>query len=191
LNADILRIKNVLPAEQHEIILRSVQSELFPWNLIRDIGGNGNTSDDITQYAFRHRLWWQNSKVSEWANLFDPLLSAMTEQLDGSLIYVPKIFLNMNMNYGAQNGNLSHCDGFMEMETQTQKRYTAVYYLNDSDGDTLFYSDDRETVIGSSTPQSNTMIIFPSAVFHSRQLPLINNTRLVLNINVLMDKHEN
>ena len=185
--SEIKVFRNVLSPENHAIIIDAVNRETFPWNLIKDIASNGNTNDDITQYAFRHKLWWDNSKVSEWANLFDPLILAMTQRLNGSLVCVPKMFLNMNMNYGLQNGNLCHCDGSMEMETETLKRYTGVYYLNDSDGDTLFYSDDKETVTGSNTPESNTMVIFPSAILHSRQLPLLNNTRLVLNINVLMD----
>lgn len=185
MDSEIKSFENVLSDEQHQIILRSVQSELFYWNLIRDIANNDNLVDDITQYAFRHKLWWENQRVSEWANLFDPLISACTDFIDGELVYIPKVFLNMNMNYGLQNGNLAHCDGFMNLETDDLKRYTAIYYLNDSDGDTLFYLDDGETIAGEYTPKANTMLIFPSGILHSRQLPMLHNTRLVLNINLL------
>jgi hypothetical protein len=187
LGSEIVKINNVLPDDYHGVIVAAVTGELFEWNLIRDISNSGNPSDDITEYAFRHKLWWQNKKVSEWANLFDPLMSAFVDCTNGSLVYVPKVFLNMNMNYGKQNKNLSHCDGSMDMETETLKRFTGIYYVNDSDGDTLFYSDDGETVVNSVSPEANTMIVFRSGFLHSRQLPLASNTRLVLNMNVLVD----
>jgi hypothetical protein len=175
-----------MPKHYCDLMIQAVHSEVFEWNLIRDVANNGNQFDDITEYAFRHKLWWENKKVSQWANLFDPLLYRFVESTGGSLVYVPKVFLNMNMNYGRQNKNLSHCDGFMNMETENLKRYTGVYYLNDSDGDTLFYADDGQTVIGSAEPEANTMIVFRSGLLHSRQLPLTNNTRLVLNLNALV-----
>lgn len=184
---EILCRENVLSKENHSIVLRSVETESFDWYLIKDIASNGNQLDDITQYAFRHRLWWKNEKVSGWANLFEPLISICSEIVGNKIIFVPKVILNMNMNYGLQNGNLSHCDGFMDMETEVLKRYTGIYYLNDSDGDTLFYSHDGQTVIESVAPKANTMVVFKSGLMHSRQLPLVANTRLVLNINILVD----
>lgn len=187
MDSGIIKVNNILAQEYLDIILNSIKGESFTWNLIRDISSNGNDQDDITQYAFRHKLWWENQKVSEWANLFDPLISACVGFIGGELVYIPKVFLNMNMNYGLQNGNLAHCDGFMNLETDRYKRYTGIYYLEDSDGDTLFYSNDGKTVVDSFQPEKNTMVVFPSGVLHSRQLPLFHNTRLVLNINVLID----
>jgi hypothetical protein len=186
LDLNINKYEHVLSEEDHSIILNSVQSESFPWYLIKDVAGNGNLYD-ITQYAFRHRLWWENNKTSEWANLFDSLILFCGKSINGDIVYVPKVFLNMNMKYGLQNKNMAHCDGFMDLETDTLKRYTGVYYLNDSDGDTLFYDSDGTTIVETNAPKANTMVIFPSGLLHSRQLPLEHNTRLVLNINVLVD----
>ena len=186
MHLDIKKIDSVLTPDQHDIMLRAVRSEMFSWNLISDIANNGNQSDDLTQYAFRHRVWFLNQPVSEWASLFADLLDRCVVSTGGELVYIPKVFVNLNMNYGRQNPNLAHCDGFMDMETESLRRYTGIYYINDSDGDTLFFDTDGTTVVASYRPIANTMLVFPSAYLHSRQLPLQHNTRLVLNINVLV-----
>jgi len=187
LDSEIKMFDNVLAEEHNSSLMSIVSDEDFQWQLIRDIASNGNAKDDITQYAFRHRLWWEDEKVSTWASWFQPLVDFCAHIAGGSLVGIPKVWMNMNMNYGLQNGNLSHCDGFMHLETETLKRYTGIYYLNDSDGDTLFYADDGQTVVGSVSPKANRAIVFPSRLLHSRQLPTKNNRRLVLNINVLVD----
>lgn len=187
MDSRISKINNVIEQEYLDIVLNAVKGEMFTWNLIRDISSDGNHKDDISQYAFRHKLWWENQQVSQWTSLFDPLIEKCVDSTEGSLVYIPKVFMNMNMNYGVQNKNLSHCDGFMNLETERYKRYTGIYYLEDSDGDTLFYLPDGETISGSFPPEKNTMLIFPSGILHSRQLPMLHNTRLVLNINILID----
>ena len=187
LGLELIKLENVLSYEYHSAILNAVQGELFTWNLIRDVASSGNAREDITEYAFRHKLWWNNNKISEWSDLFYPLITICEKALNAQIVCIPKVFMNLNMNYGLQNKNMAHCDGFMDLETDTLKRYTGVYYLNDSDGDTLFYDSDGTTIVETNAPKANTMVIFPSGLLHSRQLPLEHNTRLVLNINVLVD----
>lgn len=187
MDSEVQVFDDVVDGFYNASLVNIVSGEDFTWQLIRDIASNGNPQDDITQYAFRHLMWWQDEKVSDLASWFQPLVNFCAESAGGVLVGIPKVWMNMNMNYGLQNGNLCHCDGFMHLETETLKRYTGIYYLNDSDGDTLFYADDGQTVVGSVSPKANRAVVFPSRLLHSRQLPIKNNRRLVLNINVLVD----
>lgn len=54
-----------------------------------------------------------------------------------------------------------------------------IYYLNDSDGDTVIYEGDKEIRY---TPKANTAIMFDSELLHRATPPTKEKTRVVLNI---------
>jgi len=54
-----------------------------------------------------------------------------------------------------------------------------IYYLNDSDGDTVIYEDGKEIRY---TPKANTAIMFDSELRHRATPPTKEKTRVVLNI---------
>ena len=73
----------------------------------------------------------------------------------------------------------------------------AIYYVNDSDGDTLIFDQDyrdfrRNGVKGNFTlkqsvsPKKGRMVIFDGNLAHSAGLPRKSEVRIVLNINVAM-----
>ena len=65
-------------------------------------------------------------------------------------------------------------------DTEDTFSKTILYYLNDSDGDTVFYNEDgTETYI---TPKANTAVIFNSNIWHRSTPPRINKKRVVLNV---------
>ena len=58
--------------------------------------------------------------------------------------------------------------------------YTSlIYYINDSDGDTVVYEDDKEIKY---TPRANTAIMFNSQLWHRATPPTEEAARVVLNI---------
>ena len=54
-----------------------------------------------------------------------------------------------------------------------------IYYLNDSDGDTVIYENGKEIRY---TPKANTAIMFDSELLHRATPPTKEKTRVVLNI---------
>lgn len=67
--------------------------------------------------------------------------------------------------------------------------FTALYYLNDADGDTIFFNEtykddipDQLTIDDTYTPKKGTMIIFNTYHIHSGCLPS-KGRRMVININ--------
>ena len=78
---------------------------------------------------------------------------------------------------------------------------TGLYYLNDSDGDTIFYKDKRDPILEESsfdwsqnrefivdqtvTPKADRFVLFNGDTFHSSTSPTENDYRLVINYNWL------
>jgi hypothetical protein len=69
---------------------------------------------------------------------------------------------------------------------------TAIYYVNDSDGDTLFFKDvdsmQREndfTVLKRIRPQKGSLVYFPSNILHSSEFPIESEKRCVINFNFI------
>ncbi len=68
--------------------------------------------------------------------------------------------------------------------------YSAVYYINDSDGDTFLFNEvvtdenvlpERLTVAERITPKKNRLLIFESNRYHASSNPRISDSRFVIN----------
>jgi hypothetical protein len=177
---------NALGHDENKKISDIFLSLHFPWFFHYDVLNSTNQLDDVTLHAFRHALWMNNECQSNFASVVDSLITKMMELTGGKLVALPKVVVNLTMNHGIQNGNMAHCDGMMDLEVDGLKRYTGVYYLNESDGDTLIYDDDGITVVDAVSPKADRLIVFPSRILHSRQLPLNHTIRAVVNLNTLV-----
>jgi len=80
--------------------------------------------------------------------------------------------------------NIAHHD------TVKPKSYSAVYYINDSDGDTFLFNEvvtdenvlpERLTVAERITPKKNRLLIFESNRYHASSNPRISDSRFVIN----------
>ena len=71
---------------------------------------------------------------------------------------------------------------------------TAIYYLNDSDGDTYIFDQDRKynghdlTIKKQVAPKQGRLVVFSGNLLHSGSNPRRNETRMVANINVVIVK---
>jgi len=60
--------------------------------------------------------------------------------------------------------------------------WTAIYYVNDSDGDTFFF-DERGKIIERVSPEKGKVIVFPGETFHAGSSPIKTAVRSVINMN--------
>lgn len=67
---------------------------------------------------------------------------------------------------------------------------TLLYYLNDSDGDTIFFNETHDTITDNNLtvqlknkPTANQAVLFDGLQFHSSSFPVDNNYRIAININ--------
>ena len=59
-----------------------------------------------------------------------------------------------------------------------------LYYVNNSDGDTILYENDRKTVIERITPKAGRFLYFDGNIPHCASRPVESLKRLVININL-------
>ena len=63
---------------------------------------------------------------------------------------------------------------------------TALLYINDSDGDTIFYKEPKESnfeIEKKIKPKQNRLVIFDGMIYHSSSTPTKNKLRFVVNFN--------
>ena len=68
--------------------------------------------------------------------------------------------------------------------------WVCLYYVNDSDGDTIFFKDDQKTKIKSVSPKKGRIVFFDGSIYHSSSVPTKHH-RIVVNINFLSNIHIN
>ena len=175
--------KNVLGKTQFRQILDSVSSDRFPWYFQRDTTYGGGFSASSLYHGFRHCLIKNGQKNSDFAELIVPLAWHMSDFLGKELVDIYSMHVNLIENYNKQNSGRPHTDRQVD-EPNIENMYTAVFYLDEVDGNTIFYDDDRETVIYEQSPVQNAMLIFPSKTLHGGNNPIIAPYRRVVNINI-------
>lgn len=175
----IKKVKNPLSQQEANLVEEMVSTNSFPWYYFDNIHNveNGNSIN----YGFQHTAidrGEENSGVCELAksithsvasaaglkieSIFHIRFNLYTKQTE---IIKPHFHTDLNQEFYEQNPNFG-------------KHYSAIYYINDSDGCTLF--EKQETRI---EPIKNTGVVFDGTIMHSASYPMNNQIRLVLNMN--------
>jgi hypothetical protein len=84
----------------------------------------------------------------------------------------------------APDGSFNHPHRDVQIDA-----YSCIYYLNDSDGDTIFFNEsytDKQpeslTIHSTNTPKANTAILFNSRQLHASSSPRITKARYAINM---------
>lgn len=149
----------------------------FPWTFLNEVTYRGTDSlKSVDPNAkgtagFAH-LFYDRASGHEsryWDFAFPLLLSFVGEQFElmrvkGGLLLPTKTGYNM-----------PHIDAECP-------HTTALYYVNDSDGDTFFFNNDGE-VCNRVTPKKGRVVIFDGLTHHASSCPIESSHRLVINFN--------
>lgn len=145
--------------------------------------------------GFRHKLYGDNMPKSAYHYIVTPVISEIAKKMNQKVVSIVNAHANLGLNLGESFEGLPHTDANrisgndMELETKIDKRFTAIYYVDDSDGDTIFYDDDQVEILRVS-PEKDKCVVFETNILHSGSLPTKHNIRRVLNINLLMRKQD-
>ena len=143
--------------------------------------------------GFRHKLYGNDIPKSSYHYIVTPVILEIAKRMNQEVVSIVNAHANLGLNLGEPFEGLPHIDANrisgndMELETEINKRFTAIYYVDNSDGDTIFY-DDGITEIFRVSPEKDKCVVFETSTFHSGSLPTKHSIRRVLNINLLMRK---
>jgi hypothetical protein len=164
-------VKDLLPQSYKKEIQDTLLGDLFPWYFNKKICPNVEKSSS----QFTHTFYRNNQIESEAFSLIKPMIYFIEDKTNTSFKKIERIKVNLRAKTINDNYELNiHTD----MEQDNYKSF--LYYVNDSDGDTLFF-DENNKIINSVAPKENSGIFFNSNIKHTSQAPIKNDYRVVIN----------
>ena len=167
------------------------QEITFDWYFISDVT-DAYAERQQKRWAFTHEyagLDWGEDEDDELNNLFIPMLSEVCKKMDFDNLKIlqGRSFLQFPLNLKDKTPDTPHID-------LDQEHIVALYYVCDSDGDTIIYNERKDqgleaksyTIKEKVTPKQGRMVIFDGTLYHTAEQPE-NNVRCVVNYDLEPD----
>ena len=176
-------IKNVL------IGSHQYRKQDFPWYYSEDVTSSGDWDSQHRPALGHDYVVMDNEddqtgeRLSEFHYLFLPMLKDVCRRMNIKDINVlqGRSFLQFPLNLKDRSVDTPHIDLYR------RKHFVALYYVCDSDGDTIIYNERIEsktyTIKQKVTPKQGRMVLFDGSLYHTAEQPL-NNVRCVVNYNL-------
>jgi hypothetical protein len=158
------------------------------WKYLNNISGHYTQGfESEGHYGFYHQINDLGGIESKYHSFVAPFLLSVNDVVNGDGNMRSRFDMVTNTNRDLQHG--VHVD-FDKIET---RNVSAVFYLNDSDGDTIIYNErqkydgepvpDTLTIKKRISPKSNRLVLFSGNYWHTGESPRQNNRRVILNSN--------
>ena len=191
---EILVIDDFISLEYQEKIKQELLGleNNFPWIYTEDVTGAGDY-DSQHRAALGHQyVEIDNDDISEitsvYHHLFTPMLSKACQHLKMSEVEVlqGRSFLQFPLkNIDTSVVDTPHID-----LDEGDEHIVVLYYVIDSDGDTIIYNERTESSSYTEkqrvSPKQGRVVIFEGGQYHTAQQPQ-NGTRCVVNYNLSCD----
>ena len=164
------------------------EEESFPWYYIEDVTASGDP-DSQHRSALGHQYvdYIEGEPVGKKVTIFHHLFLDMLKKVCRKMVIrninvlQGRSFLQLPLNLKDRTVDTPHIDIY------DKRHIVALYYVCDSDGDTIIYNERKEselyTIKQRVTPKQGRMVIFDGWLMHTAEQPL-NNTRCVVNYNL-------
>ena len=153
----------------------------FPWFFYANTQ-TGVVPSEFKNSGFRHTLIFDGVNQSAWTNLFLPIAWKVSEIVSKPIISVDGLHVNMIFNHNIEHVGEPHLD-VPASENKDHSQYTAIYYMDDTNGCTTLY-DDKGLPFFRNPSTADSLLIFSANIKHSGGLPTDAPLRRVVNINI-------
>ena len=163
----------------------------FPWYYIDDITVDEGDPRSQRRPGFTHEYVAYEGiekstgkQVSRFHDVFVPILQNACKKLSIMDVNVlqGRSFLQVPLNLKNRDVDTPHIDIL-----DRNNFFVVLYYVCDSDGDTIIYNQTKEsknyTLKQRVTPKQGRVVIFDGVLMHTAEQPL-NNTRCIVNYNL-------
>lgn len=185
-------IDNFLPDFYYRSLLGQIDRDSFPWFFIEEPSGGVKPNEvrDVNfpelQFGFSHSVY-KSSEGGPTSNIYQsliPMVENIEDRFDIKVNELLRIRLGMTTPMCGEGSQYPHVD-------MPFPHYTLLYYLDDSDGDTVFYNEmftkGREikdfSVHFKNSPVANQAVLFNGLQYHSSGIPINYAKRTTININ--------
>ena len=194
--SDIQIIENLLPDSYFKEIRELLFSPKFPWFYLDNLSYGPESSDFLPKwqkndpnikdsYGFTHVARDSLDVDSPYAQFFKPIAYFLEDRLKEKInnVYRMRAVMTCKDPGFGNYYNVPHVD------IPTPHK-TLVFYINDSDGDTILFKEkwygqnnySQKTIDTRVSPKANRALIFDGFRYHTGSVPTINN-RVLININ--------
>lgn len=179
----MLIISDFLPKSYVNEIQETLLGNSFPWYYHCETSSHlYDDKNTVDSHQFVHSFYQDNMIKSSYYNLISPILLFLSKETGEDYVSnLIRIKSNLLLKSPQQNKEVYHSPHRDDPLFDTE---TFLYYVNESDGDTVIFDDsDKSNLIISSrnTPKAGSGILFDSTVLHSSCSPVESDTRVVLN----------
>ena len=166
----------------NDLIFRDASK--FPWYYLPNISGweNKFNVEDVkfvnNQSGFYHLLYSQGSQASPMFQALLPFLGYVEDKFDVSINNLIRVRVGMNIHTGEEGSHYPHTD--LDIPNKT-----LLYYLDESDGNTIFYEQKKDKLeVSLTNPHTqNQAVLFDGLTLHSSSSPVEYSKRTTININ--------
>jgi hypothetical protein len=195
LDNEIYVIDDVIPVTYQNHILDKVTSLQFPWYFNTNLVSNEEqlAKDEENIQGFNHFLYEEQKAVSPFFESIYPLYLSIADKSPVQFNMLERMRFNLTHQnkYSKLDWHMPHIDSLYP-------HYIAIYYVNDSDGDTFIFNESNPTfekdfdemqknnftVRQRVTPKKGRVVIFPGHTYHASSFARESKFRCVVNINL-------
>jgi hypothetical protein len=182
------------PIEFVEIIDKQYQSKLyelvtdkkFPWHFLEDTTYELANDTQNSTPSFVNLIYHQDNQSNPYLEFVQPLINTMLEKANLELIQLLRIRVGFLLNTKYILPNMPYKYNIPHRDYE-QEHYTAVYYINDSDGDTVIFheleSSEKYNVMHRSRPDKGKLLLFNGWHYHASTCPKMFTKRIAITIN--------
>jgi len=191
-------IDNFLSKKEHNEILKMCNSNMFPWYLQPDNSTTQIKTTNIMKKIFKNirestqftHLFYSMKDLGQGSNKINsphfPIIETFCKRFIKKYkikkldIFRAKANVQLQVSsYKKNNHNTPHKD----FEDPYVDHNVLLYYVNDSDGDTHFFKENK--IVKSVSPKANRLVVFDGNILHTGCHPCKSNTRIVINIDCI------
>ena len=184
---DVIVIDDAIPVKQQELLEKIFTDFNLRWGYVNEsVDYNHDpvqTDFAINSSQFVHMVYEDAQQVSPTFSYFTSLLTAIPFTFSDIIRLKVNLTVSNNLSTPDTCG-APHTDSIPPPENML----TAIYYINDSDGDTFIFNEKYQdsktlTVKERIPPKRGRLVIFDGSRYHAGNYPTTNTPRLVANIN--------
>tara|TARA_B110000503_G_scaffold89598_1_gene135637 strand:- start:10900 stop:11475 length:576 start_codon:yes stop_codon:yes gene_type:complete len=187
----ILEIANLIDYQEQQALYKAVTDINFPWHYLEDTTYERSNKASTPTPGFTHLLFNNSGEQSEYLKLFTPVFLKGVEASRLKLISTIRLRLGflLNTRYNLPNQPYVYNTPHVDYEGD---HYTALYYLNSCDGDTIIFNETEESPKYSPkhriTPHAGKFAVFNGRHYHASSCPKMLSSRIVLTMNFVAEE---
>lgn len=164
-------IDDFLPKEIHQQILTEINGLNFAW-FYRPY--SSELEDNVSQFI--HMFYVDDRVNSNLFNLVMPLITMFENKTSYKIKKLHRAKANLLLNMPVKKNELVKA---IHQDINNAKCISLLYYVEDSDGDTIVYDKNKE--INRVSPKANRAFIFQANKWHNATPPKKHKTRIIIN----------